>query len=48
MDGSKSSLEAAMRILSEFYYYSELKINIEKTLAVWLGNKAGSDDRICG
>ena len=47
MDGSKSSLEAAMTILNEFYYYSGLKIIIGKTLAVWLGNKAGSDDRIC-
>ena len=47
MGGSKSSLEAAMTILNEFYYYSGLKINIEKTLEVWLGNKAGSDDRIC-
>ena len=36
-----------MTILNEFYYYSGLKINKEKTLAVWLGNKAGSDDRIC-
>ena len=36
-----------MTILNEFYYYSGLKINIEKTLAVWLGNKAGSDERIC-
>ena len=30
MDGSKSSLEAAMTILNEFYYYSGLKINIKK------------------
>ena len=45
MDGSKSSLEAAMTILNEFYYYSGLKINIEKILTVWLGNKAGSDER---
>ena len=47
MDGSKFSLEAAMTILNEFYYYSGPKINIEKKLAAWLGNKAGSDDRIC-
>ena len=43
MGGSKSSLEAAMTILKEFYYYSGLKINIKKTLAVWLA----SDERIC-
>ena len=41
MDGNKSSLEAAMTIVNEFYYYSELKINIGKTLAVRLGNNAG-------
>ena len=47
MDGSKSSLEAARTILNDFYYYSGLKMNIEKTLAVWLGNKTGTDERIC-
>ena len=32
MDGSKSSLEAAMTIPNEFYYYSGFKINIEKNI----------------
>ena len=31
-DGSKSSLEAAMTIPNEFYYYSGFKINIEKNI----------------
>ena len=31
----------------KFYYYSRLRINIKKTLAVSLVNKVDSDERIC-
>ena len=47
LDGSKKSLKTVLEIFKMFALCSGLKINIDKTKVVWLGNKAGSQDRIC-
>ena len=39
LDGTVSSLNESLHILNSFQKYSGLKINMEKTLAIWLGSK---------
>ena len=39
LDGTVQSLNESFSILKSFQKYSGLKINMEKTLAVWLGSE---------
>ena len=36
-----------LQILSKFYKLSGLKINEEKTRAIWIGAKSNSNDKLC-
>ena len=47
LDGSEQSLREALSILDRFYAISGLKINVEKTKAIWIGALSNSDIRIC-
>lgn len=47
LDGSDSSLRAALSLLGQYAKYSGLKPNIEKTHAMWIGNKMNSQERLC-
>ena len=47
LDGTESSLRATLNLLDAFYNISGLKINIEKTSAVWIGSKKGSNEILC-
>ena len=42
LDGSQSSLQAALNTLEIFGSYSGLKINKDKTKTIWIGNKKHS------
>jgi exonuclease III len=47
LDGSESSLLATLNLLDNFHNISGLKINIDKTNAVWIGSKKGSQEILC-
>jgi exonuclease III/hemoglobin-like flavoprotein len=47
LDGSEKSLRQTINLLSLFHNISGLKTNSEKTRAVWLGSKIGSDEILC-
>ena len=47
LDGSEQSLREALSILDRFYAISGLKINVEKTKAIWIGALSNSEIRIC-
>ena len=44
LDGSRDSLKACLQTLDDFYKVSGLKLNDEKTEALWIGAKCGSSD----
>ena len=44
LDGSESSLQHCLNTLELYAECSGLKVNIEKTKAIWLGNKSNSKD----
>ena len=44
LDGSKKSLEESIKELKIFANISGLKMNIDKTQVVWIGNKKYSTD----
>jgi len=46
LDGSRESLENSFDTLNKFQYCSGLKINVEKTNAIWLGSKTNSKDTV--
>ena len=37
LDGAEESLKRTLTILTSFYNISGLKINVEKTKAIWIG-----------
>ena len=39
LDGTEQSLRESLQILPKFYILSGLKINEEKTRAIWIGAK---------
>ena len=47
LDGTEKSLKAAMETLKQFYIMSGLKINVEKTRALWIGWSCGSHETLC-
>ena len=47
LDGSEEALDLALKVLEEFRLLSGLKINMEKTKAVWIGSMINSNLRLC-
>ena len=47
LDGSEESLKNTLNILGQFFKYSGLKPNLEKTKAIWIGSMKGSNLRLC-
>ena len=47
LDGSESSLRSTLHILRIFYEISGLKINTEKTKALWIGSMSRSNIKLC-
>ena len=47
LDGSEESLRQTLRILERYYKMSGLKINVDKTKAIWIGTKQFSDENLC-
>ena len=47
LDGSESALRSTLNILHKFYEMSGLKINEEKTKALWIGSMSRSDLKLC-
>ena len=46
LDGSRSTLLAALNILAVFGNMSGLKVNMDKTKLVWIGKKRHSKDKL--
>ena len=46
-DGSEKSLREILNVLNKFYHMSGLKINVEKTKAIWIGAKRFSSESLC-
>ena len=47
LDGTETSLRATLCVFNLFYEISGLKVNLEKTRAIWLGPMAGSSTKLC-
>ena len=47
LDGTERSLQETLSILNMFYSMSGLKINIEKTRAIWIGALSNSETQMC-
>ena len=47
LDGSEESLRQTLRILEKYYKMSGLKINVDKTKAIWIGTNQFSDEKLC-
>ena len=47
LDGTERSLRETLNILNLFYSMSGLKINIEKTRAIWIGALSHSNEQLC-
>ena len=47
LDASEESLRQTLRILEKYYKMSGLKINVDKTKAIWIGTKQFSDEKLC-
>ena len=47
LDGTQKSLEHYFVILEKFGEASGLQVNCEKTEALWIGSKKGSNQNIC-
>ena len=47
LDGSEASLRATLDILDKFYKMSGLKINKDKTKAIWIGSRINSTETLC-
>ena len=47
LDGSENSMSSAFQTLDTFATMSGLKVNVEKTQAVWIGSKKDDKDKIC-
>ena len=47
LDGTEESLRSTLSILTAFYSMSGIKINVEKTKAIWIGSLSYSNRQIC-
>ena len=47
LDGTELSLENTLKTLNIFYLMSGLKLNIDKTKAIWIGSCSKSTRRLC-
>lgn len=47
LNGTENSLQEALSILNTFYEMSGLKINVEKTKAIWVGSFSNSLRQMC-
>ena len=47
LDGSEKSLRTSLEIFKSFYLCSGLKLNFDKTSAVWLGSMKRSTEILC-
>ena len=47
LDGTEQSLKETLNILNKFYSMSGLKINVEKTRAIWIGSLSHSNRQLC-
>ena len=47
LNGTEESLRETLSVLDMFYHMSGLKINIEKTRAIWIGAHSNSTAQIC-
>ena len=47
LNGSENSLREALDVLQNFYEMSGLKINVEKTKAIWIGSLSNFPTRLC-
>ena len=47
LDGTEQSLKETLNILKKFYSMSGLKINVEKTRAIWIGSLSHSNRQLC-
>ena len=47
LDGTEQSLKETLNILKKFYSMSGLKINVEKTRAIWIGSLCHSNRQLC-
>ena len=47
LDGTEKSLKAPLDILKTYYIMSGLKINVDKTRALWIGSSCGSSGKMC-
>ena len=47
LDFTEQSLRESIQLLSKFYKLSGLKINEEKTRAIWIGAKSNSNNKLC-
>ena len=43
LDSSEASLKTSLDVLDVFYKLSGLKVNLDKTKAMWIGSMSGSD-----
>ena len=47
LDGTEKSVMESVRIFENFYQCSGLKLNVDKTQAIWLGTKKFSNEKVC-
>ena len=47
LDGTEQSLKETLNVLKLFYLMSGLKINVEKTRAIWIGSLSHSNRQLC-
>ena len=47
LNGSEKSLTEALHLLKQYYKMSGLKINIDKTRALWIDSSSSSTERLC-
>ena len=47
LDCTEKSLKASLNSLKQFYVMSGLKINVDKTRALWIGSSCGSSETLC-
>ena len=47
LDGTEKSLNSSLDLFNSFYKCSGLKLNFDKTSAIWLGTMKGSKEILC-